>query len=233
MSIENKNVIFSEPSRWASCAATLIQGRVNDILRMNGECSILLTGGRSAKVLYEEWGSLPDFLAMKGVNFYLGDERCVGVDSPLSNYSMIKSALFKKNLDALRNFHGIDMSGLSFDEAAKSYADVLPEKIDILLLTVGDDGHIASLFPNDPSLLDHVNRVVTTIAPCEPKNRITITPLVITQARNIFVLAPGKNKAKIFQSLFQNGQDILRIPASMVLGALWLTSAELPSIDDA
>jgi 6-phosphogluconolactonase len=65
------------PSVWALESAVLIQQRINDTLVECGDCSVMLTGGRSAERLYLSWAELSAFSRMKKVRFYFGDERCV------------------------------------------------------------------------------------------------------------------------------------------------------------
>ena len=224
-------IIFFEKSNWAKSVAILIQRNISGILESNGKCSILLTGGRSAEKVYREWGKLPEFLAMKGANFYFGDERCVCLEDPHCNYSMTMRTLFSRKKDALSSVFRIEGESASFREVANKYENILPNAIDVLLITVGDDGHIASLFRNDQALFDNVNRVVPVTSPMGPVNRITITPLVISQSKNIFVLAPGKEKADILLTLLKNGMDILKIPASLVMSGTWLVSSKLSFIE--
>jgi len=220
-------VVYFDPENWAKNVATVIQESIESILNGNGKCSILLTGGRTAEMVYKEWAKLPTFLTMEGASFYFGDERCVPMDSPLSNYSMVVRTLFAKKKDSLTSIFRIEGEDLFFAGAAKKYEDLLPIEIDVLLLTAGDDGHIASLFPNDQALFDRVNRVVPVVASKDPVNRITITPLAISQSKNIFVLAPGEEKVNILLSLLKNGVDIFKIPASLVLSGKWFVSSKL------
>ena len=215
------------PEKWAKSVAIQIQECLDKILKKKGTCTILLTGGRSVETVYREWSSLPNFLAMEGASFYFGDERCVSIDSPLSNYSMAVRTLFSGEKGRLVSIFRIEGENISPAEAAKKYEKTLPETIDILLVTVGDDGHIASIFPNSELLFDKVNRVVSTGDRGDSINRITITPLVIAQSENIYVLAPGEKKLKILIALLKNRINALEIPASMVLHGTWFVNKKL------
>ena len=70
------------------------------------------------------------------------------------------------------------MEGYASDReaAARSYEQAFPEFIDVLLLSVGQDGHIASLFPGDLALLETTRSVVSIVGPKQPPERLTITP---------------------------------------------------------
>jgi len=218
---------YFAPEQWAKSVAIQIQGCLDRVLKKKGTCTILLTGGRSVEAVYEEWSRLPNFLAMEGANFYFGDERCVSLDSPLSNYSMAVRTLFSGEKGRLASIFRIEGESISPAEAAKRYEKTLPNTIDILLVTVGDDGHIASIFPNSELPFDQASRVVSTSVRGDPINRITITPLVIAQSENIYVLAPGENKLKILIALLNNRINALEMPASMVLHGTWFLNKKL------
>ena len=106
--------------------------------------------------------------------------------------------------------------------AAERYAALLPERIDILLLGVGEDGHIASLFPNSPILQETKQRVVMVVGPKAPYSRITITPSVITDAGALFVLAPGLAKSKVLIQALQHPEDFYSFPVRLALRGTWL-----------
>ena len=71
---------------------------------------------------------------------------------------------------------------------------MLPESIDILLLSVGSDGHIASLFPQSNALNEKTKSVVPFVGSKPPPERLTITTSVIQPAKSTFLFAQGKEK---------------------------------------
>ena len=103
----------------------------------------------------------------------------------------------------------------------------MPDSIDVLLLGVGEDEHIASLFPNNASLQECKRRVVHITGPKPPFERLTITPPVIAQAESIFVLATGPAKAAILSMARQAPGNFNAVPVRLVLGATWLLDTAL------
>jgi 6-phosphogluconolactonase len=91
----------------------------------------------------------------------------------------------------------------------------------LLILSVGNDGHIASLFPYSPAL-DLKNSLVVPIT-CNklPANRLTITPVVINRARYILVMAYGKDKVNVYLNAKKFPDRIHEIPARLVLNGNW------------
>ena len=112
------------------------------------------------------------------------------------------------------------------EEGAKAYEKLLPEKIDVLLLGVGEDGHVASLFPNSSALLLKERSVVPIIGPKEPQERLTITPRVIASARSVFVIATGERKGRVLAEALRSNSDILSFPACLTFNGTWLLDAD-------
>ena len=215
-------------SNWPSLAAQLIQDMVSSCLRAKGRSTVMLTGGRSAERLYAAWAMLPAFRQMAGVRFYFGDERCVPPSHPESNFGMALRTLFNPHLPAGCEVFRMEADDPDCDAAAERYDKLLPDQVDVLLLGVGADGHIASLFPGGESLHEVDRRVVFAASPVPPYNRITICPDVITRARAVFVLAPGDVKADVLSKAMQDPANIHALPARLALNATWLLDAALP-----
>jgi 6-phosphogluconolactonase len=184
--------------------------------------SIMLTGGNSASSLYKLWAQ--SSLAMsrlKGFKCYLGDERNNVENERDTNLSNIKNNLFVNGSESLVTLFPIKKYELDPIRSAEEYSALLPKSIDLLLLSVGEDGHIASLFPYSPALLEESRLVVPVKGPRPYVNRITITPRVIKSAHTVFVMAFGKKKRKVFNDALKNPKNFLEIPARLVLNRTW------------
>jgi 6-phosphogluconolactonase len=211
-----------ESTGWPMKAAGLISDNINSFLDEQGKCSVMLTGGRSAAQLYMVWRDLPAFQQMTGVNFYFGDERCVPPDHSESNYGMAMQTLFPNGVPTGCAVFRMEADATDQEAAALRYSDLLPDSIEVLLLGVGEDGHIASLFPNNASLQESKRRVLPITGPKPPFKRLTITPQVIAKARSVFVLATGSAKAAMLCAALNNPNDIAALPARLTLSGTWL-----------
>ena len=208
---------------WPMKAAGLISDDINNVLSEKGKCSLMLTGGRSAARLYKAWRDLPAFQQMTGVSFYFGDERCVPPDHAESNYGMAMQTLFPNGVPTGCAVFRMEADATDQEEAALRYADLLPDLIDVLLLGVGEDGHIASLFPNNAALQECKRLVVHITGPKPPFERLTITPQIITKARLVFVLEPGSVKAQVLLTPLQSAVNYQQTPVRLALkNATWL-----------
>ena len=208
---------------WAGECAKLIQSAIEVLLDEKGQCSIMLTGGRSARSLYKAWQSLPNFSSLKNLDIFWGDERCVSSEDSESNYRMVLDTLFNGNpFPEGKRLFRMDAESEDLATACIRYEQELPEKIDIILLSVGEDGHVASLFPGSPALLEERRRIMPVTGPKPPFRRLTITPSVIRTASQIFVLAPGSEKAAIYTRLSETEVKATEIPARLVESGIWL-----------
>jgi 6-phosphogluconolactonase len=156
------------------------------------------------------------------VQFYFGDERCVPPDHHASNYGMAMGTLFPNGMPKGVQSHRMEADGADVEAAANRYAALLPETIDVLLLSVGEDGHIASLFPHGAALRETVRRVVPVTGPKPPFQRLTITSPVIQSARHVFVMALGEQKRAVYEEALRDPEDIDSIPARLVLNRTWI-----------
>jgi 6-phosphogluconolactonase len=181
----------------------------------------MLTGGRAAKEIYNSISKFNLLYNLENIDFYLSDERLVDINDKNSNYKMIKETLFKYGLPKKCNLYPMIDLKYNIDIAAKMYSDILPIDIDILLLSMGEDGHIASLFPNSAAISETTKSILPVIGTKLPYQRITITPKVIKEAKNTFVFSMGEEKISVFNKLLDNMNDIYSLPARLVIHAEW------------
>jgi 6-phosphogluconolactonase len=135
------------------------------------------------------------------VTFYWGDERAVPPDHPDSNYALAERLLLVP-LGA-RTPHAVRMEGESSDlaAAARAYDRLLPPALDLIILGVGDDGHVCSLFPGHRALTIEDERVVAiTDAPKPPPQRLTLTLPYVCSSRRVWIVAIGSRKLPILQA---------------------------------
>ncbi|MEA2364619.1 MAG: 6-phosphogluconolactonase [Thermoleophilaceae bacterium] len=177
---------------------------------------VAITGGSTPRRAYEQTAELRDDWA--GVDFWFTDERCVPPDHEHSNFGMAHRALLSRAEGATVH----RMRGeLGPEDGAAAYENELgefgPDALDLILLGVGPDAHICSLFPGDDALGERERRVVGVetpgMAPLVP--RITLTlPVVNASARVVFLIT-GEDKAEAVQRVFAGPPDP-RAPGSLV-----------------
>jgi 6-phosphogluconolactonase len=195
----------------AADVALAVAERLAAAARAGGH--IALTGGTTPELAYEQAAKRePDW---SDVELWWSDERCVPPDHELSNYHLAKRTLLDNLLSAPRAVHRIK-GELGKDEAAAAYERELGDtEFDLELLGVGPDGHIASLFPNAPTLREQ-RRVLPAEPGLEPfVDRVTLSlPALCSAAEIVFALA-GREKADAAHRAFAS-EPSPQTPASLV-----------------
>jgi 6-phosphogluconolactonase len=175
--------------------------------------SIVLTGGASIGPAYTRAALLqPDWHKS---TLWWGDERCVRPDDERSNYGLACRTLLDRlrRPPELHRIHG----ELDPAEAAGDYDVELEDTpLDLLLLSLGADGHVASLFPGSPQLRERGVRATWGPASLEPLvDRVTMTLPTLLSARRIVLLATGAAKAAVFARAF-GGEVDPELPSSLL-----------------
>jgi 6-phosphogluconolactonase len=167
----------------------------------NGE-SIVLTGGSSVGKAYERAAALePDW---SSASLWWGDERCVPPEDELSNYLLAKHTLLDR-VEGEPDVHRI-RGELDPADAAGEYEKAIDgTTLDFLLLGLGPDAHIASLFPGSPQLDERERLVTSGPAGLEPwVDRVTLTLPALLAAKRIVFLVTGAEKADAVQRGFRD-----------------------------
>jgi 6-phosphogluconolactonase len=206
----------------AEAAARDVAERLSRAARAGGH--IVLTGGSTPQRAYELAAELePDW---SGVELWWSDERCVPPDDENSNYGMTKRALLDHvSVGAVHRMRG----ELGKEQGAESYEQELGalERFDLILLGLGPDGHVASLFPDQPTLDETERRAIGAEAKLEPfVDRITLTLPMLRSAGEVLFLVAGESKADAARRAF-GGEPSRSAPGSLVRAEHGPTTAVL------
>jgi 6-phosphogluconolactonase len=176
--------------------------------------SIVLTGGSTPARAYERAAKLePDWSA---VTLWWTDERCVPPDDERSNYGMARETLIRHLEGRPGTVHRI-RGEIPPAQAAEEYDQALAnEALDFMLLGLGPDGHLASLFPGSPQLKVRDRRATHGPASLEPLvHRVTMTLPTLRSGGRIVFLIVGEEKADAVNAAF--GGDVSPdVPASLI-----------------
>jgi 6-phosphogluconolactonase len=202
---------------------------VGEAVRENRLFYLALSGGHTPRGLYrllatpERASRLP----WNQCDIWFGDERCVPPWHPDSNYRMARESLFDPLGLAAEHIHRMQGEAADPREAARAYAAelrTLPRgtggwpRFDLILLGIGPDGHLASLFPGSENLAA-LDRPVAAAHISEQHGwRISLTLPVIRAARRVLVLAAGAAKAEILSQVLAQDPSARdrHLPAMMI-----------------
>ncbi len=141
-------VVSFKNDLWGESVTQVIASIVNEFILKKGTRPLILTGGNTAKFLYKFWRGTTPWDHSK-VIYYFGDERCFLPGHKDSNYKMAINSLFSNGVvPAECQVERIRDEVVNLESEVYRYISILPKSIDVLLLSVGLDRHIASLFPN-------------------------------------------------------------------------------------
>lgn len=224
-----------EPSRLvlddlARDSARVVEEALRAAIDRQGMASLVLSGGGTPLALYRLLSSpvYRSAVAWDKVHFFWGDERLVPPDDPGSNYLAARKALLDPLSIPQRNIHRI-RGELPPQEAAADYAARLSAwaaeydpgapnawpRFDLVLLGLGEDGHTASLFPGSPVEAAEPVLAMTADYQGRPAGRVTLTPLVFNDARQVVFLVSGLAKADAVLATFY-ADDPVRFPAQRI-----------------
>jgi len=187
-----------------------------------GAFCVALSGGRIAGLLFPEFcrQAQAQSASLSQVHFFWADERCVPPGEVESNYRVARQLLFDPlgiAEDCIHRIRGELEPEAAAREAEAEIRRIVPlasdgqPVLDLILLSMGEDGHVASLFPGEPEAVVS-NRVAyrAVTAPKPPPRRVTLGYGVIAAAREVWVLISGGGKeAALRESLCQEGRTPL------------------------
>ena len=197
----------------AESAARIVAQHLAQAARAGGQ--IVLTGGSTPERAYELAAELEQDWSR--VALWWGDERCVPADDERSNYGMARRALLDRISTRPATVHRM-RGELGREDGALDYEQELAavQRFDLLLLGLGPDGHLASLYPEQPTLDVTDRRAIGAEAKLEPfVDRITLTLPVLRAAADVMFLVAGADKADAAQRAFA-GEPSHATPGSLV-----------------
>jgi 6-phosphogluconolactonase len=225
--IEETRCFASFGEDWRYLATKEIRSAVDLSIIKNGKCTMMLTGGNTARILYRYWHECKTW-DRYNIIFFIGDERCVPLSHPESNSGMVLRTLHPP--DGSAHLFDIGVKDNDYEKIANQYEEGLPESIDVLLLSVGEDGHIASLFPNSDALEETERKYVPIRSKKYPEKRITITPRVIKAAKSVFLLVIGEKKGKIMSQMIGSKGGVDALPVELAINRTWIFDKSAGSI---
>lgn len=196
----------------AKAVAARLVTRLVDVQAAASAASLVLTGGGIGTAVLAELAAAParDAVDWHRLDIWWGDERFLPAGHPERNETGARDALLHHLETDPARVHPMPASdgpdGDDPEAAAARYAAALraaarPEDhgpvpaFDVLLLGIGPEGHVASLFPGLPALYDDRPVVAVRGAPKPPPTRLTLTLAAIGCAREVWILAAGRQKA--------------------------------------
>lgn len=207
--------LYSNPIELVEAASSQAMELISLKLLAKGICHIALTGG----ALGEQFATalvarINESVDLSGLNIWFSDERFVVASSPLRNSRPVVDGLQNPSV----NVHDVQSgeNGLTVQEAAAAYlAELSDVEMDICVLGLGPDGHVASLFPDQWDQTATGKAIAIIDSPKPPAERVSFSMSFINSSAQVWLLAAGEAKAVAVTQVLE-GDDA--IPAAHVAG---------------
>ncbi len=191
--------VFESPDALAAAASDRIARSARDAIGSRGRAVIAVAGGRTLRPVLQRLAQAPG-IDWSRVFLTWCDERCVSPSSPESNYWQAEEDLVRRV--PIAHEHVIRIPGeLRPVDAADTYEVALRRllgasgRLDVVVLGLGADGHVASLFPNHQALREDRRWAIPVHVPARPAWRVTMTVPILRAARACMLVASGREKA--------------------------------------
>jgi len=216
---------FETAKEMAVALAQLIQQKAQEKAQRNEQLFLAISGGNTPKLLFDLLSKqYKTTIPWNNIRFYWVDERCVAPNNKESNYGMTKLLLFN-NIEIYSSQIERIIGENEPSEEALRYSNILSSQLphkkllpcfDLILLGMGDDGHTASIFPDQLQLLQSEKICEVSEHPISRQKRITLTPNVINNASEIIFLVNGNNKSRILREIIKKERNYYQYPSSHI-----------------
>jgi 6-phosphogluconolactonase len=221
----NYNIkIFKNTDELSEHFAKVLQ---QEVKLKKGKFSLALSGGSTPRYLYAYLAAhYATGIQWNKINIFWGDERCVPPGDEQSNFRMADESLLSKIVIPEENIFRIKGEN-NPNEEAERYSKVIKNNLpvenelpvfDMVLLGLGEDGHTASIFPDQMHLLNEEKLCSLAVDSTTGQNRVTLTGKIINNASNIIFIVTGKNKSGVAADIIRDNKAAEKYPAYFIKG---------------
>jgi 6-phosphogluconolactonase len=237
------NIInVNEPEDLAVAACDTFIRLGTKAIKDKGAFHVALSGGHTPTRFFQLLGVGPisETLEWDKVQIFWVDERCVPPEAEASNYRLAANTFLDKVPIPVDNVHRVTGECVDYAKAVEEYEETIRRifkiqpgqmpQFDLIVLGMGADGHIGSLFPNSYALFDTDDLVSTVYFMNGNYNRITLTHPVLCAAAQLMILISGPEKAQIVKEVMHSEYDDVKYPVHTLWPILhkvtWLIDRE-------
>ena len=219
-------VVLDDAQALAVRAAEEITHFAGEAVCTHGEFTLCLTGGETPAPTYELLATRFHLsVDWKEVQFFWGDERCVPPDHQASNYRMAYMTMLSKlslRPDQVHRIKGEiepDRAALEYEDDLRRTMHLAPGEFpsfNLALLGLGDNAHIASLFPNNAALHERNRLAVAVEVDAAQRHRVSLTAPTLNNAQRIVFVVSGDKKAEAVKNVLEGPVNPDAYPAQII-----------------
>jgi 6-phosphogluconolactonase len=203
-------------------ASQIIAGKIRSLLKVKDKVIFAIPGGKSVSGIFSILRK--EKLSWQKVHIFMVDERYVSLDDDMSNYGLAYDSfiryLFKQHKLPRQNVHPYIYYKLNGKQGINAYKNELREfshSFDIVLLSAGEDGHVASLFPDHDSVKNQSDYFIKVDnSPKPPKNRMTASRKLLERSGMAVLLFFGICKRDAYEKFLNAKTSVFQCPAKLV-----------------
>ncbi|HLW71214.1 MAG TPA: 6-phosphogluconolactonase [Candidatus Binataceae bacterium] len=221
-----KLIVLDDAASLFVHAAEEIAHVAGEAVCTHGEFTFCLTGGLTPEPTYELLASrFHHSIDWSEAQFFWGDERCVPPDDPASNFAMANRTLLSKlelrpeQIHRMRGEDPPETAARAYEDHLRTFFHLDPGAMpvfNLVLLGLGENAHIASLFPHHPALAITDRLAVAIEVDAPQRHRITLTAPILNQAARIIFLVAGESKAAAVKAVLEGPRDPESAPAQLI-----------------
>lgn len=209
--------IFKTPDEFNHAIADWMVDCIAETLKKQNRFTLVLSGGNTPKALYQLLSVAPyrEKIAWDKLHIFWGDERDVPFSDSRNNAKMAYETLLNNVPVPASQIHVMQTENISPEKSAEAYEKTLHEyfplttdnsqltTFDLVLLGMGDDGHVLSLFPGTAVVHEEEKWATSLWLEAQNMNRITLTKTVVNKSKQIAFLTTGDNKAHALKEVLE------------------------------
>jgi len=216
--------VFPDPESLSQAAADLFVRAAQDAVASNGRFAVALSGGHSPRQTHRMLAQSPycGQIPWDKVHIFWGDERCVPEGDPRHNATVAFDDFISQVPLNEDQIHPI-LCDKSPRTTAEQYDSLLRDffggrttSCDLIFLGLGEDGHTASLFPDDPVLNESKRWAKEVFVPEQEMYRVTLTPAFINRGATVVFLVYGAGKARVLREVLEGQRRPRVLPAQLI-----------------
>ena len=215
------------PEDLARAAFGAFVNNANQAIKDRGSFNVAISGGHTPERFFELLGDnyREEAVPWDKIHIFWVDERCVPPEAEASNYGLAAHTFLDKVPIPTGNVHRMSGEADSYERSVREYEETIRRvfhlapgqmpRFDMIVLGMGEDGHIGSLFPTSFALYDTEDLVSAVYLMDDENNkynRITLTHPVICAALHLMILVCGSEKAEILRDVFHSELDEVKYP---------------------
>ena len=241
--LDNTNFNITQvdtPQDLAATAFDLFVTEADKAIEQKGTFNVAISGGHTPARFFELLGYKAAVVRWDRVQLFWVDERCVPPEADASNYGLAANTFLEKVPIPPDNVHRMPGESCDYGKAIAEYENIMrsffglsPGQIpqfDLIVLGMGADGHVGSLFPNSYALFDTDDLVSAVYLMDGNYNRMTLTHPVLRAASRLVILVSGPEKTNILREVMQSEPDEVKYPVHTLWPILdkvtWLIDSE-------